>query len=148
MNAKEPTILMIEDNPDDAELTGIALERINMLEETLWISDGALAMDFFSGKGKFINPDRLSKLKMVFLDLKLPKLNGFQVLERLRAINEFEYLPVTILSSSVVQDDFKHAMNLGANSYLVKPIDFKTQALHIRKAIEFWTTVHLSFDKC
>ncbi|MGB1033169.1 MAG: response regulator [Flavobacteriales bacterium] len=147
MNAEEPIILMIEDNPDDAELTGIALDRIDMLEKTLWIADGALAMDFFMGQGDYNSPTRLSQLKMVFLDLKLPKLNGFEVLERLRRMEAFQHLPVSILSSSAVEDDFKHAMSLGANSYLVKPIDFKAQALYIRKAVEFWTTVHLSFDK-
>ncbi|NQX91148.1 MAG: response regulator [Flavobacteriales bacterium] len=146
MESTQPKILLVEDNPDDAELTGIAIERVDLLEETLWVQDGAEAIAFLKGENSYKPSTYREDLSLILLDLKLPKLNGFEVLEYVRS-SEFKYLPVCVLTSSGVNDDIKQALDLGANSYVVKPIDFQKQANNLRSICDFWLNVHQKLEE-
>lgn len=133
-----PKILLIEDNEDDAELTQIALKKTKRDDLVYWVKDGAEALDFLLGRGNYEENHWRSNLKLIFLDLKLPKQNGFEVLEVLKYTgNNFE-IPICVLTSSNVESDIEKAYRLGANSYIVKPIDFTEHVQSVNKAVNFW----------
>lgn len=113
-------ILLVEDNPDDAELTVRSLRRSGITNEIVLARDGSEALDLFFGKGgKLAEANPL----IVLLDLKLPKVDGFEVLRRLRAEPRTKLMPVVILTSSVEERDLAEGYGLGANSYIRKPVD-------------------------
>jgi two-component system, response regulator len=118
-------ILLVEDDPDDASLTMRALRKHKLAENIELVTDGAQALDFLFSKGDYAareaNP---SPPKVVFLDLKLPKINGLQVLRELKADARLRSVPVVVLTSSSEERDLREAYQLGVNSYIVKPIDF------------------------
>jgi len=133
-----PKILLIEDNEDDAELTKIALKRTNRQDLVYWVKDGAEALDFLLGRGTYEVEHWRSDLQLIFLDLKLPKQNGFEVLEVLKHTGSKFNIPICVLTSSNVESDIEKAYQLGANSYIVKPIDFKEHLESVNKAVNFW----------
>ena len=135
-------VLLVEDNPHDAQLFLLALKKKGLDSHVFVVKDGAEAIDFLFARGKYEERKLSSQLKVVFLDLKLPKLNGFEVLEQIRNSPEFKALPVVVHSSSAVEADVKKAYLLGANSYVVKPIDFKLHAEHMTHAVEYWRNVN------
>ncbi|MCX6270965.1 MAG: response regulator [Bacteroidetes bacterium] len=118
------TILLVEDNPDDVDLTIHALKKNNIKNEVTVVSDGAEALDFLFGTGKYSNRDLTVMPTVILLDLKLPKVDGLEVLRQIR-INELtKYLPVVILTSSKQEQDIINGYSLGVNSYVRKPVDF------------------------
>jgi two-component system response regulator len=117
-------ILLVEDNPDDEALTMRALRKNNIQNEVFVARDGVEALDFFAGKGHFTGRDLSELPALVLLDLKLPKVDGLEVLQRLRADPNVCSVPVVILSSSREEGDLSRSYTLGANSYIVKPVDF------------------------
>jgi CheY-like chemotaxis protein len=117
-------ILLVEDNPRDAELTMRALKKRNLLNVVHWVEDGADALDFLAGQGKYTRHPGSPFLKLVLLDLKLPKVNGLEVLKEIKTNPATKNIPVVILTSSREDPDIKAAYALGANSYVVKPVDF------------------------
>lgn len=133
-----PKILLIEDNEDDAELTKIALRKTKRNDLVFWVKDGAEALDFLLGRGAYEAKHWRSDLKLIFLDLKLPKQNGFEVLEVLKYTGGNFNTPICVLTSSNVESDIEKAYKLGANSYIVKPIDFKEHLESVNKAVNFW----------
>ena len=147
MNSRFPKIILIEDNTDDAELTGIALERCGYYDDTLWLKDGVEAHDFFLLNDEDSDGIQRSDIRLVFLDLKMPRMNGFDFLKKLRAHERYKFLPVSVLSSSGVDMDVKKSLEIGANSYIVKPIDFKAQTASIKKACDFWIDTHVSAEE-
>lgn len=119
-----PEILLVEDNPRDAELTMRSLKKRNLANKLQWIEDGAEALDFLNGRGKYEGQANTAFLKLVLLDLKLPKVNGMEVLKEIKSNPETRKIPVVIITSSREDPDIKTAYELGANSYVVKPINF------------------------
>ena len=117
-------ILLVEDNPQDAELTIRALKKRNLANRLYTVEDGADALDFIFCRGKYCERAEGRSPKVVLLDLKLPKLNGLEVLEAIRKDEKTKLMPVVMVTSSREDPDIKRAYELGANSYVVKPVDF------------------------
>ena len=117
-------ILLVEDNKNDAELTIRTLDKNNISNQVFWVKDGAQALDFLFAEGEFGHRDINHTPKVVLLDLKLPKLDGIEVLRKIRESDELKQLPVVMLTSSKEEKDMVKSYDLGVNSYIVKPIDF------------------------
>ena len=117
-------ILLVEDNPRDAELTIRALKKRNLANRLFVVEDGAEALDFIFSRGKFAQREALQHPKVVLLDLKLPKINGLEVLRTLTADEQTRRIPVVMVTSSQQDPDIQAAYELGANSYVVKPVEF------------------------
>jgi len=119
------TILLVEDNPDDEELTKRALIKSNIVNQVDVAHDGQEAIDYLFAKGKYKDRDIRDLPVLILLDLKLPKMDGLDVLRAVRAQDWTRLLPVVILTSSKEDEDIIKSYRLGANSYVVKPVDFK-----------------------
>jgi two-component system, response regulator len=117
-------ILLVEDNPRDAELTLRALKKNNLANSVLIAQDGAEALDFFFCRGKFSERSISNPPKVVLLDLKLPKVSGLEVLRAVKKDKRTSHIPIVIVTSSRQEPDMIEAYELGANSYVVKPVDF------------------------
>ena len=120
----ERYILLVEDNPDDEELTLLSLRKNNLAHEIVVVRDGVEAIDFLFGNGQYAGRDVSNVPTVILLDLKLPKLDGLGVLKRLRADERTRTLPVVVLTSSSQDADVIASYNLGANSYVRKPVEF------------------------
>ena len=131
-------ILLIEDNPNDAELTLRALKKNNVANKVHLITDGAEALDFFFAKGKYEGRDVTSTPKVVILDLKLPKVDGLEILKRVKADERLKLMPIVVLTSSKEECDVIESYKLGANSYIVKPVDFNKFAEAIKDLGMYW----------
>ncbi len=118
------TILLVEDNPDDVKLTLRAFKQQKVSNEIVVAMDGAEALDYLFATGRFAGRDLAQRPAVVFLDLKLPKFDGLEVLRRIRADNRTALQPVVILTSSREEEDMIAGYRLGANSYVRKPVDF------------------------
>ena len=123
-NSEIVDILLVEDNPHDAELTIRAIRKRNILNPFHVMEDGAEALDFLFCRGAYQERDCLKLPKVILLDLKLPKLNGLEVLKAVKSDERTRTIPVVIVTSSREDPDIKTAYALGANSYVVKPVDF------------------------
>jgi CheY-like chemotaxis protein len=134
----EVEILLVEDNPNDAELTLRALKQRNLANQVFVCQDGAEAIDFFFGD----NPHGLRDIgvapKVILLDLKLPKVDGLEVLRRLKADERTKTVPVVVLTSSREEPDIARAYHLGANSYIVKPVDFESFVRAVSDVGLYW----------
>jgi two-component system response regulator len=117
-------ILLVEDNPDDAALTVRALKKNQIANDIIVVRDGVEALDYLFGQGAYESRDTSIMPQVVLLDLKLPKLDGLGVLQRLRADERTKLLPVVILTSSNEEQDRINGYDFGANSYVRKPVDF------------------------
>ncbi len=131
-------ILLVEDNPTDAELTLRAFKVRNFANQVFVARDGAEALDFFFGDGSHPLRDIGVVPKVVLLDLKLPKVDGLEVLRRLKADERTRTIPVVILTSSREEPDIAAAYRLGANSYIVKPVDFEAFARAVSEVGLYW----------
>ena len=131
-------ILLIEDNPNDAELTLRALKKNNVANKVHLITDGAEALEFFFAKGKYEGRDVTSTPKVVILDLKLPKVDGLEILKRVKADERLKVMPIVVLTSSKEECDVIESYKLGANSYIVKPVDFNKFAESIKDLGIYW----------
>ena len=120
----DKSILLVEDNPDDEELTLRALKRGNVANDVTVARDGSEALEFLFGSGKFEGRDTTRQPAVILLDLKLPKLSGLEVLRRIRADERTSMLPVVILTSSSEDEDMIRSYESGANSYVRKPVNF------------------------
>jgi len=139
---KDKIILLIEDNPDDEALTLRALKQNNIMNEVIVAHDGAEALDFLFGTGPHAGRDLTVMPQVILLDLKLPKVDGLEVLRRLRA-NEFtRLLPVVILTTSNEEQDRTSGYGLGANSYVRKPIDFGEFIDAVRQLGLYWLVLN------
>jgi two-component system, response regulator len=121
---QEAEILLVEDNPYDAELTFRALKKTGLANRLLTLQDGVEALDFLFGEGIYAGRSPAVRPKVIFLDLKLPRANGLEVLARIKADERTRMIPVVILTSSQEESDIVKSYNLGVNSYMVKPVDF------------------------
>ena len=117
-------IVLVEDSFDDAELTMRSLKSSNFVNEIIWLKDGEEAVNYLQGKGEYEDRDTSVKPKLILLDLKLPKLSGIEVLERIKKDENLRKIPVVVMTSSKENTDLERCYELGANSYVVKPINF------------------------
>lgn len=120
----ERYILLVEDNPDDEELTLLSLRKNNLAHDIVVVRDGVEAIEYLFGIGQYAGRDITQAPTVILLDLKLPKLDGLGVLKRLRADDRTRSLPVVVLTSSSQDADVLASYNLGANSYVRKPVEF------------------------
>jgi two-component system response regulator len=135
-------ILIVEDNPNDAELTLRALRKHNLINEVYVAEDGQEALDFIFCEGKFSSRNLSNPLKVIFLDLKLPKISGLEVLSRIKSNPKTKKLPVVIITSSKEDPDIKAAYELGTNGYVVKPVDFNDFINVMQNTGLFWLLVN------
>ncbi|MFI5253003.1 MAG: response regulator [Bacteroidota bacterium] len=124
-NDQEVEILVIEDNPYDSELTLRALKKNNLSNNVIVLSDGAQALDFLFAEGAYSNRSVERTPKLILLDLKLPKINGLEVLKRIKSDPRTQSTPVVVLSSSQEDRDIVESYKLGVNSYITKPVEFE-----------------------
>jgi CheY-like chemotaxis protein len=134
----EKLIMLVEDNPDDEELTLRALKRAKIANEIVVARDGAEALDFFLGTGIHQGRDLSRMPTVILLDLKLPKIGGLEVLQALRADPRTKRIPVVVLTSSSEDEDMLRSYEFGANSYVRKPVEFGTFANAVSQLGLYW----------
>jgi two-component system response regulator len=142
MTTSEKTILLVEDNPDDQTLTLRALQRNNVLNRVDVAQDGAEALDYLFGQIASAAWDPSYLPEVVLLDLKLPKVDGMEVLQQIRSNARTRFLPVVILTSSSEEEDIVRAYNLGANSYVRKPVNFDQFTEAVRLLGLYWLVIN------
>ncbi len=131
-------ILLVEDNPDDEVLMLRALRKSNVVNQIIVVRDGAEALDYLFGEGEFAGRDTSVKPAVVLLDLQLPKIDGLEVLRRIRADERTRLLRVVILTSSDEERDIVNSYDLGANSYVRKPVDFGQFSTAVQQLGLYW----------
>ncbi len=135
-------ILLVEDNPDDTELTLRALRKNNLANRVVQVKDGAAALDFVFARGEFGGRDIANAPKVVILDLKLPKVDGLEVLKEMKSDPRTRAIPVVILTSSTQEKDLLESYQLGANSYIVKPVDFDKFVAAVAEIGLYWLLIN------
>ena len=138
---KQVEILLVEDNATDAELTLRSLKKHNLANNVVWVKDGAEALDFMFRTGSYA--DRANgHPRLILLDLKLPKLDGIEVLRRLKSDPKTNTVPIAMLTSSAEERDIVESYKLGVNSYLVKPVDFAQFIQVVSQAGLYWAVLN------
>jgi CheY-like chemotaxis protein len=135
-------ILLIDDNPDDVDLTLRALRKNHIANEVIVARDGVEALEYLFGTGRYAGRDVRQQPAVTLLDLKLPKIDGLEVLKRIRADERTKLLPVVILTTSREQQDVDSGYKLGANSYIVKPVDFQKFVNTVGEVGRYWMLVN------
>jgi len=138
MTQRPMEVLLVEDNPNDVELTLHALKKNNVANPIEVVRDGAEALDFFFCTGAYAGRDPSVVPKVVLLDLKLPKVNGLEVLRRIKADERTNKIPIVVLTSSREDRDIRECYELGVNSYIVKPVDFSQFTEAVRHLGLYW----------
>ena len=135
-------ILLVEDNPRDETLTRRALKKSNIVNEVVAARDGVEALDYLFGTGKYAGRDMSIMPQLILLDLKLPKVNGLQVLQKIREEERTRRLPVVVFTSSSEEEDMIKSYDLGANSYVRKPVDFEQFLEATRQLGLYWLVLN------
>jgi CheY-like chemotaxis protein len=135
-------ILLVEDNPDDVSLTLRALKKNKILNEVVVVNDGVQALDYLFGTGAYADRDVNVMPQLILLDLKLPRLEGLEVLRRLRSDERTRLLPVVMLTSSDEEPDITDSYKLGANSYIRKPVDFAQFTEAVQQLGLYWLVLN------
>ncbi len=135
-------ILLVEDNPDDEELTLSALKDSNIVNEIVVTHDGAEALEYLFSTGRYADRAPVRLPQLILLDLKLPKLNGLEVLQRLRAEPRTQLIPVVMLTSSSEEEDIIASYRLGANSFVRKPVEFHRFSEAVRQLGLYWLLIN------
>lgn len=138
MDINEVEILLVEDNPNDAELTLRALKKNNLANRVMHAKDGAEALEFLFAEGVYAGRSVEKTPKVIMLDLKLPKVNGIEVLERIKGDERTKNVPVVVLTSSREDSDLVKCYELGVNSYIVKPVEFENFVKAISDLGFYW----------
>ncbi|HUW26958.1 MAG TPA: response regulator [Gallionella sp.] len=142
MSGDKRIVLLVEDKPDDEELTRLAFRECKFTGELVVVRDGQEALDYLFTAGKYPAKDVHDMPQLVLLDLKLPKMNGLEVLRRVRANTATRCLPIVVLTSSKEKQDLIDSYLLGANSYTQKPVDFNHFTDAISQIIRYWLTLN------
>jgi two-component system response regulator len=137
-------ILLVEDNKADAMLTIRALKKHNLANQLVHLIDGAQALDFIFGNGEFEGRDTSNMPKVIFLDIKMPKMSGLEVLQVIKSDVRTKMIPVVMMTSSKEETDVVSSYNLGANSYVVKPVGFDNFSKTIAELGFFWKVVNVT----
>lgn len=140
---EKAVLLLVEDNPDDEALAVRALKKNHVLNEVIVVRDGVEALDYLYGTGKYEGRDVAKQPEVVLLDLKLPKVDGLEVLKRIRSDERTKYLPVVVLTSSSEEKDLVESYKLGANSYIRKPVDFQQFSEAIQQLRLYWLVLNV-----
>ena len=138
MAQEQVEILLAEDNPEDAEMTIRALRRNNLANQLHWVKDGAEALDYLFGTGEYAGRDTSRPPRLVLLDIKMPKVDGIEVLRRLKQHDATRRIPVVVMTSSNEERDVFESYRLGVNSYIVKPVQFDAFMETVAKIGMYW----------
>jgi two-component system response regulator len=138
MDMNEVEILLVEDNPNDAELTLRALKKSNLANRVFHAKDGAEALEFIFAEGAYAGRAIENTPKVILLDLKLPKVNGIEVLQRIKTDERTKTIPVVVMTSSREDTDLEKCYALGVNSYIVKPVEFESFAKTVSELGFYW----------
>ena len=136
------TVLLVDDDPDDVELTLRAFRKNNLGNDVVVVGDGVEAIDYLCGEGRFRGRSRVVQPQVVRLDLKMPRMDGLEVLRRIREDSRTRWLPVVILTSSAEEADLVRSYDLGANSYVRKPVDFSEFVEAARQLGLYWLVLN------
>lgn len=134
----QAAILLVEDNPDDEALTVRAFSKNSIQNPIVVAHDGQEALDYLYGTGRYVGRDLSSRPVLILLDIKLPKLNGIEVLRQIRGHEATRLIPVVVLTTSKEEDDLVKSYSLGANSYIRKPVDFQQFMEVVRQVGIYW----------
>jgi two-component system, response regulator len=135
-------ILLVEDNPHDAEMTTLALEQNKLLNRIYWLRDGLEALEYIACKGSYAQRDPNLLPKLILLDLKMPKVGGLDVLRELKSNDRTRAIPVVIMTSSNEERDVAESYHLGTNAYVVKPVNFAAFTEAVGQLGMFWLLVN------
>jgi two-component system response regulator len=138
----QTTILLIEDNPDDVELTLHAFQKNHMANDVVVATDGAEGLDYLFGTGKYAGRDAKESPALILLDLQLPKIGGLEVLRKVREDERTRRIPVVIMTTSDEEEDIVNGYNGGANSYLRKPVDFAEFMNAVKQLEMYWMVLN------
>lgn len=138
MNTNETDILLVEDSLDDAEMTIRALKKVNLANKLVHVQDGQEALDFLFAEGRFASRKGALNPKVILLDIKMPKIDGIEVLRKLKSMPETKMIPVVIMTSSGEEKDMLTSYSLGVNSYVVKPVNFENFARAVSELGLYW----------
>jgi two-component system, response regulator len=138
------TILLVEDNPDDEALTMRAFKKSHLANDVIVARDGVEALDYLFGTGSYEGRDITDKPHLILLDLKLPRLDGMDVLKRIRSDERVNLIPIVVLTSSREQEDLIRSYALGANSYIRKPVDFNQFVQAVQQLGLYWLVLNES----
>jgi two-component system response regulator len=141
-NMNEVDVLMVEDSPNDAELIARALSKLNIANTIYWVKDGEEALEFIFCTGRYASRNAIAPMKVILLDLKLPKINGLEVLDKVKTDGRTKTIPVVIVTSSQEDKDLKEAYKLGGNSYIVKPIEAANFMRALSEAGLYWLAIN------
>ena len=142
MMSTNPIILLVEDNADDELLTVRAFKKSNVANQIIVVRDGVEALDWLFGRGDHANRDTLLQPQVVLLDLKLPRMDGLEVLKNIRADKRTSTLPVVVLTSSKEDEDVLRSYELGANSYVRKPVEFERFVEAVKNLGVYWLVLN------
>jgi two-component system response regulator len=137
-------VLLVEDNIHDAEMTIRALRKVNLANNLVHVKDGEEALEFIFAKGKFSDRQPADLPKVILLDIKMPKVDGIEVLKQLKARESSKAIPVVIMTSSKEEEDIINSYELGVNSYVVKPVDFEGFARAVSQLGMYWLLTNQS----
>jgi len=144
MTGKEVEILLVEDNQSDAELTTRALKKCNLANNLFWVKDGAEALDFIFARGVYANRSITSIPKVILLDLRLPKVDGLDVLRQVKMDERTKAIPIVVLTSSKEEKDIVESYKLGVNSYVPKPVEFEKFVKAVSEMGLYWLLINKS----
>ena len=142
MKGKPVDILLVEDDPDHAELTVRALKENNVLNEVHVVRDGQEALDYLYHQGKYTDEKKFPRPGLILLDIRLPKVDGLEVLKQLKADPQFKSIPIIMLTTSDRDEEIAESYGAGANSYVVKPVDFEEFMKKIKQLGLYWTIIN------
>jgi CheY-like chemotaxis protein len=146
LDFKHVDILLVEDNPYDADLAMMALEERNLINNVVWVKDGQEALDFLFAKNKYDQRNVDSNPKLILLDLRMPKVDGLEVLKKIKSNDHTKNIPVVVLTSSTEDEDMVESYNLGVNSYVPKPVDFDAFSKAVSEVGLYWIVVNKSLE--
>ena|SRR6516164_3957065 len=139
---KRVQVVLVEDNETDAELCIRALRKKNLANDLVWLKDGAQALDFIYCRGAYRDRDIADKPSLILLDLRMPKVDGIEVLQELKGDKRMQTVPVIILTSSTENPDMEKCYRLGANSFVSKPVEFEAFAEAAAKIGMYWLLIN------
>jgi two-component system response regulator len=147
MSINNAEILLVEDSADDADLTVRALKKVNLANKLVHLEDGQEALDYLFGRGKFSGRDISSQPKVILLDIKMPRVDGIEVLRQIKANEITRMIPVVIMTSSSEEQDLIATYSLGVNSYVVKPVNFEGFAKAVSDLGLYWLLTNQTLRK-